>query len=471
MDKTVGVILAAGLGKRMRSDLLKVLHPVGGVPMVQLVLQTMRQAGVGRAIAVVGHQQEAVHQLLGEAVEYAVQAEQRGTGHALLQAAQMLTHAQELVVLYGDTPLLTPETLSLLLNTHRQTGASATVLTARLSNPRGYGRIVRDAAGRVTRIVEEADCSPAEAAIQEVNTGIYAFKPGPALAALNRVQPNNAQGEYYLVDAIPLMLEAGHRVEAVEAPDAEEVMGINTRAELAGAEASLRRRTLNRLLEAGVTILDPATTYVDARATIGRDTVLGPLTFIEGACEVGRGCRLGPGAHVVRSRLADGVTVLHSMVEDSSLEAGVTVGPYSHLRAGAHLEEGARVGNFAEIKNSHVGSGSKVPHHSYLGDARVGKGVNIGAGVVTVNYNGVEKNPTVIGDGAFVGCNANLVAPVRVADGGYVAAGSTINHDVPEGALAIARSRQENKPGWVKNRLASRSGTASTPSRNGAEQD
>ncbi len=455
---TVGVVLAAGHGKRMRSDLLKVLHPVGGVPMVALVLDALREAGVGRVIAVVGHQREAVRQLLGDRVEYAVQERQLGTGHALLQARPLIDDGADAVVLYGDTPLLTPETLARLIRVHREREAAATLLTVTVEDPRGYGRIVRDAAGRFERIVEEADAGPAEKAIREVNPGIYCFRAGPLFAALERVRPDNAQGEYYLVDVIPDLLAGGFRVETVLTEEPLEVQGVNTRRDLARAEAALRERVLNRLMDSGVTVVDPATTYVSPRARVGRDTVLAPFTVIEGETEVGRGCRLGPGAHITGCRLGDGVRVWHSVLEESQVADGVTIGPFSHLRAGSRLEPGVQVGNFAEVKNSHLGAGTKVHHHSYIGDAVIGSRVNIGAGVVTVNYDGVAKHPTHIGDGAFIGCNANLVAPVRVADGGYVAAGSTINQDVPPGALAIARARQENKQGWVEKRFNGKHG-------------
>lgn len=460
MERTVGVILAAGQGKRMKSGLAKVLHPVGGIAMIEHVLGALRGAGIGRVIVVVGPQGgDAVRDLLGDSVEYAVQEQPLGTGHALAQVRPLLGGDEDVVVLYGDTPLLTAQVLRDLVGRHRAAGTAATLLTVELGDPRGYGRIVRDGAGRLDRIVEEADATPEQQAVHEVNAGIYCFRAAAVCEALEHVRPANRQGEYYLVDVVPILRARGLPVEAVPAPDPALVIGINTRAEQTAAEAVLRRRAVERLWEAGVTVIDPETTYIDLRARIGRDTVIYPFTVIEGETEVGEGCRIGPGSYLSSSRLGDAVRVFYSVVEDSRLAADVSVGPYSHLRRGTTLESGVHVGNFAEIKNSLVGQGSKVPHHSYLGDARVGRGVNIGAGVVTVNYDGVEKKETVIGDNAFIGCNANLIAPVRVEDGGYVAAGSSVNKDVPSGALAIARARQEIKPDWAQRFLARRKGS------------
>lgn len=449
MNATVGVILAAGRGKRMKSDLPKVLHPVGGRAMIEYVIDALKDTGVQRVVVVVGRDSEDIRQLLGDRVEYAVQEDPLGTGDALRRVQGMVPSTNDMVVLYGDTPLLTSATLKGLLRRHKETDAAASVVAVHLEDPTGYGRIIRDPGGRFGRIVEEADAGPAEKAVCEVNTGIYCFRTGEVFRALEEVDPANSQGEYYLVDALPLMAGRRLRVEVVISDEVDALKGVNSRAEMAAAEAALKLRVLRRLWDAGVTVVDPAGVYIDSRVSVGQDTVIYPFTVIEGSTVIGRRCRIGPGAHVIESELADDVRLVHSMVESSRLGLGVSVGPYSHLRAGSVLGRGVRVGNFVEIKNSFVGDHSKVPHHSYLGDAGVGRGVNIGAGVITVNYDGREKHRTEIGDNAFIGCNANLVAPVRVGEGGYVAAGSTINRDVPEGALAIARSRQENKSGWT----------------------
>ncbi len=338
MANAVGVILAAGLGKRMRSGLLKVLHPVAGVPMVEHVLNALREAGIGRCIVVVGHQQEAVRRVLGERVEYAVQEQQLGTGHAALQARPLVSDGEDVVLLYGDTPLLTPEIIRHLVEVHRRSAAAATLLTVELADPRGYGRIVRDEAGRFVRIVEEADASPAEAAIREVNPGIYCFRAGPFFAALGQVRPANAQGEYYVVDVIPILRAEGYGVETVRSDDVDAVLGVNTRSDLAAAEAALRQRVVRRLWEEGVTVVDPASTWIDPRACVGRDTVIMPFSSLSGATVVGRDCRIGPGAHISSSRLGDAVHVTYSVIESSQVGDGCVVGPHAHVRPGSRVQ-------------------------------------------------------------------------------------------------------------------------------------
>lgn len=332
MGRTVGVILAAGQGKRMKSDLLKVLHPVGGLPMVEHVLAALTGAGVDRSVAVVAPRGDGVRRVLGNRVDYAVQERALGTGHALLQAKDLVEPDDDLVVLYGDTPLLTAAILGDLLRRHRGMRAAATLLTVELPDPRGYGRIVRDAAGRLLRIVEEADADGEVRAIREVNAGIYCFRAGEVFAALERVRPENTQGEYYLVDVFPLLLARGRPVEAVRVEDRDALRGINTRADLAAAEAALRRRVVQALWAEGVTIVDPASTYIDVRVRAGRDTVILPFTVLEGDSEIGEGCRIGPGAHVRDSRIGDGARVFHAVVEDCRVEAGAEIGPFVHLK-------------------------------------------------------------------------------------------------------------------------------------------
>lgn len=450
------VILAAGHGKRMKSDLLKVLHPIGGRPMVEHVLRAARGAGVERCLVVVGHQAERVRETLGDSVEYVLQAEQRGTGHAVLQAESAVRGGEawaddpgDLLVLYGDNPLLTPEIIRDLLDEHRRSGADATALTAVMEEPSGLGRILRDASGRYLRTVEEKDATPEQLQIKEVMSGIFCFRLPLLFQLLHQLTPDNQQGEYYLVDVLGQLVAQGRPVAISIARDPSAVIGPNTRQGLAQAEAVLRRRVLERWMDEGVTIVDPATTYIHDTVTIGRDTVIEPFTFLQGDTQIGSHCRIGPHARIVDSRVADGATVDSSVVEQSAVGPSARVGPFAHLRPRSVIGERAEIGNYAETKNAVVGAGTKVHHHCYLGDVTLGERVNIGAGTVIVNYDGVAKHHSQIDDGAFIGCNSNLISPVRVGAGSYVAAGSTVNRDVPAGALAIARERQVNKEGYA----------------------
>lgn len=426
--------------------------------MLQYVLDAARQLGVERPLVVVGHGAELVEQEIGSGVDYVRQEEQRGTGHAVLIARDRLSALSgDLLVLYGDTPLLKGATLERLTRHHREEKADATILTAVLPDPTGYGRIVRESeTGAVLRIVEERDASPVERTYREINTGIYCFSLPMLLAVLDRLQPINAQGEYYLTDAIALIREAGGRVSALATDDPEEVQGVNSREQLAQVEAVVRREKRRALMASGVTIVDPASTFVDAEVEIGRDTVLHPFVWLEGRTRIGEECTVGPQTRIRESELGDRVTVQFAVLDQASVAGDVTIGPFAYLRPGARIEQGAKVGDFVEIKNSRVGAGSKVPHHSYIGDADIGEGVNIGAGTITCNYDGERKHRTVVGNGSFVGANTNLVAPVRVGEGAYVASGSTITEDVPPGALGIARGRQRNIADWVARRRQER---------------
>lgn len=448
-----GLILAAGQGTRMKSTSLKVLHPVMGVPMLQLVVDAVVEAGIERPTVVIGYQGDRVREALGDGVEYVVQKEQRGTGHAVRSASATLASARDVLVLHGDTPLVTGGMLERLMRRHVESGAAATLLTAVVDDPTGLGRVVRDEDGELVDIVEEADASHAEAAIREINTAIACFRAQHLLEVLPLLSPENVQGEYYLPDVFPLLRQQGLTVQVVQAQDARSVMGVNTRGELAAATAAMRERILERIMDQGVTVMDPATTWVYPEARVGRDSVLHPFTTLEGRCRVGARCQVGPMSHLIDATLQDEVWVRYSVVQESTLENGVTVGPYTHLRPGNHISEGAKVGNFAEVKNSRVGRGSKLPHHSYVGDTDVGEGVNMGAGSITVNYDGRHKHRTVIGDGAFIGCNTNLIAPITVGSRALVAAGSTVDGDVPPDSLAVARKRQVNKQGWVLRRF------------------
>jgi len=446
------VVLAAGQGTRMKSAWPKVLHTVAGRPMIEYVLDAARGAGADRIVVVTGFGAPHLEALLAGRVETVRQEEQLGTGHALLQSEALLAdYTGDLLVLCGDTPLVTGGLLARLVATHRANRAAATVLTAEMADPTGYGRVIRDAGGDVVRIVEQKDARGAELAVREVNSGMYCFDARRLFGVLHALTADNAQGEYYLPDCIRLLAEAGARVAATAA-DGEEVAGINTRVQLARVEAVMRRRVVERLMEEGVTVCDPSSTFVDAGVQAGPDTVIYPFTFLEGRTRLGAGCRIGPGARLVDARLGDGVEVQYAVVMDSTLAGGVRVGPFAYIRPGCTIGEGVKVGDFVELKKSEIGAGSKVPHLSYIGDATLGENVNIGAGTITCNYDGRRKWPTRIGSRAFIGSNTNLVAPVRVGEDAVTGAGSTITRDVPDGALGVARSRQNNLPGWSAGR-------------------
>jgi bifunctional UDP-N-acetylglucosamine pyrophosphorylase/glucosamine-1-phosphate N-acetyltransferase len=437
MEPVHAVVLAAGQGTRMHSERPKVLHPVCGRPLIHHVLDRLQEAGVPEPVVVVGHGADQVRSAVGPRARCVDQPQPRGTGHAVAVAlAHLPRDGRPVLVLYGDTPLLTAQTLHRLLDLHRRTRAAATLLTADLSDPTGYGRVVRDVAGRVRRIVEEADCSPEERLIREINAGAYVFDGGLLADALKDLSPDNASGEYYLTDTIGWLLSRGHPVEALKT-SAEEVVGVNSRRDLAAAEVLMRRRLLERLMDLGVTITDPATTYVHAGVVVGPDTVIHPHSFLEGATVVGRRCVIGPGARLVDAVLADGVRVVASTVEGSEVGEGTSIGPYSRLRPGTRVGRGVEIGNFAELKNATVGDHTKIHHMCYLGDATVGARVNIGAGTVTCNYDGRRKHHTVIEDEAFIGSDTMLVAPVRVGRGAVTGAGSVVTKDIPPGAVAV----------------------------------
>ncbi len=457
MESSVtALILAAGLGTRMKSKKAKVLHHAGGHSLVEHVADVaLGVAGPDRVVVVVGHQEDEVRGALrGRRVRFARQSEQKGTGHAVLCCRDEAAREDGLVlILYGDCPLLTPATVLRLLEEHRSSRAGATVLTTELDDPAGYGRIVRDAGGEVAAIVEHKAAGPSELAIREVNTGIYCFESGLLWGHLDQIRADNAAGEFYLTDIVALLRKHGHRVNGVLHRDSQELLGINTRVELAAADRVLRERTARRLMLEGVTIEKPETVTIDAQARIGRDTVVGPFAQILGASEIGEDCRIGACSIVQDSRLGEGVTVApFTVVADCELEDGVQAGPFARLRMGSPQEAGARVGHFVEMKKTRLGAGSKSMHLAYLGDSIIGSKANIGAGTITCNYDGAKKHQTVIEDGAFVGSNSTLVAPVRIGAGSYVGAGSVITHEVPAEALALGRGRQENKPEWAKKR-------------------
>ena len=454
MNQVTAVILAAGEGKRMRSRQPKVLHPLCGRPLIDYPLRTARTLA-DRIVLVVGPNADAVVELAGPDVRSVVQRERLGSGHAV-QQAQADCGDGTILVLPGDMPLLSVETIGRLVDHPRKSRAAATVLTAVVAAPQGYGRVVRKG-GRVKRIVEDRDATAAEKKISEINTSVYCFAASRLWPALGKVRADNDQGEHYLTDVIGILARVGARVDAVVTPDPGEAAGVNDRKQLAAVATVQRRRTLDRLMESGVTILDPASTYIEDTVTIGPDTTIYPQVVIEGQSTIGGECVIGVGSHVSSSRIAERVTLLpYCVVRESAIEEAATLGPFCHLRPLSHVGPKAKVGNFVELKKSTIGRGSKVPHLSYVGDATVGEGVNVGAGTITCNYDGVHKHETKIGDRAFIGTNTSLVAPITVGEGAYVGAGSTITKDVPPGALAVGRAQQVVKDGWAARKAKKR---------------
>jgi len=452
MSDTHVVVLAAGKGTRMKSLEPKVVHRALGVPLIEHVLRAADPLRPQTTVVILGHRAERVQEILGKRLGllFALQEPQLGTAHALLQAEPHLRGCRGTVVLlYGDVPLLRPATLRTLVETHHARGALATVLTAHVDRPFGYGRIVRED-GRIVAIVEEKDATPEQRAITEINSGIYAFELEPLFGALREIAPANAQGEYYLPDLVRIYRSRGLTVETVVLDDAREILGVNSRKELAELTAILKSNRADELMAAGVTIEDPASAWIGPDVTIGTDTILHPNVYLEGRTRIGRGCEVHSGVRIVDSAIDDGVVINNfCVIVESHVSSGARVGPFAHIRPQSDVGEQAHVGNFVELKKTALGRGSKANHLSYLGDATIGANVNVGAGTITCNYDGEKKNPTVIEDGAFIGSDSQLIAPVRVGRGAYVAAGSSITEDVPPGALAVARGKQVNKDGWV----------------------
>ena len=450
------VILAAGKGTRMKSADPKVLHRAAGFSLIEHVLRTADTLAPETTVVVVGHQSERVKDALAKrlGLAFALQELQLGTGHALLQAETHLAGKSGTVVLLsGDVPLLRPATLRALVDTHTARRAAATVLTARVDRPQGYGRIVRGDGGRgpIAAIVEDKDTTPAEREIDEINSGIYAFELEPLFAALKSIGAANAQGEYYLPDLVKIYRERGLAVETVTLEDSREILGVNSRRELADVAAILRATKNDELMASGVTLIDPGSAWIGPDVTIGADTILHPNVYLEGRTRIGSGCEIHAGVRIVDSTIDDGVVINnYCVIAESHVASGARLGPFAHIRPQSDIGEGAHVGNFTELKKTRLGKGSKANHLSYLGDATIGDKVNIGAGTITCNYDGTHKHPTVIEDGAFIGSDSQLVAPVRVGQGAYVAAGSSIVEDVPGGALGIARGKQVNKAGLVE---------------------
>jgi bifunctional UDP-N-acetylglucosamine pyrophosphorylase/glucosamine-1-phosphate N-acetyltransferase len=457
MSNVYAIVLAAGQGTRMKSKKYKVLHEVCGKPMVEHVIDHLQQLQMEQPIVIVGHGADAVKDALGDRVKFVIQEEQLGTAHAVLQAASLMEgKTGTTVVIYGDTPLITMETIKKLIDKHVQTKAAATLLTATLEDATGYGRVIRLPDGSVSRVVEHKDANEEELKVSEINAGTYCFDNGLLFDALKKVDNSNKQGEYYLPDVLSILRGSGQRIEANCTEDVTETFGVNDRLALAEAQKIMQQRIVREHMKNGVTILSSDQTYIESDVVIGRDTTIYPGCVIRGKTVIGEDCTLGPQTEIRDSTLLNQVTVEHSVVYESLIEDGATIGPFAYLRPKSHIGPEVKIGDFVEIKNAKIGKGSKASHLAYVGDAEVGENVNIGCGVITVNYDGFQKHKTVIQDEAFVGSNVNLIAPVRIGKGAYVVAGSTITDDVPDDALAIARQRQTNKPdyaGKIKQRL------------------
>ena len=447
------LVLAAGRGTRMRSAVAKVLHPVLGRPLIAWPLAVARALPASRRGVVVGHQAEAVSKVLPVGFEVVLQRQTLGTGHAVRQARRLFAGEGDTVVLSGDTPLLTAATVRRLLAGHRRRRATVSFLTARLADPSGYGRVVRDARGEVRAIVEHDDADAAPRRIDEVNAGVYCFDNRFLGRALGRLRAANRQEEFYLTDIIAAAVGSSLAVVGVPCDDPEEMLGVNDRLQLARVHDVLRRRVLERLMRAGVTVVDPGSTWVEPGVRVGADSVLFPGATLQGGTVVGAGCHIGPHTRVRDSRIAPGSVITDCcVIEEAAIGLRCHVGPFAHLRPGTRLAAGVRVGNFVETKKARLGAGAKASHLSYLGDARIGRRVNVGAGTITCNYDGYSKFKTVIGDDVFIGSDTQLVAPVRVGRGALVAAGTTVTKDVPAGALVVSRTPQKTVAGWAARR-------------------
>ena len=459
MTDVAAIILAAGKGTRMKSNLVKVMHPLGERPLISWSVQAAKAAGAGRIAVVVGHQADRVQEYFADdkAITFALQAEQLGTGHAAASAREALAGFDGTIfILCGDVPLLRHETLLAMGAMHEKRGAAVTVLTTHLENPFGYGRVVKREGGRISRIVEEKDATPEEREIAEINSGIYCVAADFLFTALAGLKNDNAQGEYYLTDIIKTAADSGRLCLAFSTDDQYEVMGINDRLQLAEAAAIHRRRINEALMLSGVTLIDPATAYIEAGVTIGSDCVIAQNVQISGQTVIGSGCIIEPNVIIRDCVIGESVTVkAGSVLAESRIGDEAAIGPMAHLRPGSKLAAHVKIGNFVETKKITMGEGSKASHLTYLGDAEIGRDVNIGCGTITCNYDGVNKHRTIIGDNVFVGSDVQLVAPVTVGSGSLIAAGTTVTKDVPPDSLVLARTPQVNKEGWVKKKKES----------------
>ena len=444
------IILAAGEGKRMYSKVPKVLHKVCGLPMVEHVINCAREVSGAEPVVVIGHGAEQVRKEV-TGVKFVMQERQLGTGHAVMQAEEYINDG-DMLILYGDTPLLRPETLLEMHEMHRAEGCSATILTSDIDDPTGYGRIIRIGEKLIEAIVEDKDADSSTKLIKEINSGIYFFDGKELREALRHLKNDNTQGEYYLTDVIGIMREKGLKIGAFKIKNAEDILGVNNRYQLSEVNKIMQRRIVKKLMLEGVTIIDPDSTYIEASVTVEKDVTIYPGCILEGNTVIQEDSVIGPYTRIKDGKIDRGVKIQNSVVLESSIGEGTSIGPFAYLRPGNKIGKHAKVGDFVEMKNSTFGDNSKASHLTYVGDGDVGSNVNLGCGVVFVNYDGKNKYRTYVGDNSFVGCNVNLVAPVRVNENTYVAAGTTVTKDVPQDSLAIGRARQENKEGWVTKR-------------------
>lgn len=433
----------------MKSGTSKVLHEIFHKPLVYYPIEAARYAGAQEVCLVVGHKSEEVMKTFGDTVKYALQAERLGTGHAVMQAMDFIGDDGEILVLYGDTPLITAQTIEKMLAFHRKKKNAVTVLSALVDDPTGYGRIVRDESKHFVKIVEQKDATDEEKRITEINGGMYVFEAKHLKSALSKITNNNKQQEYYLTDTIEILLHEGYNVDAIAIMNPDDILGVNSREQLAQATAIMKQRINRKHMDNGVTLIDPHHTYIDPEVEIGQDTVIEPGCIIEGNTSIGENCIIGYNTKIRNCKVGNSVAIESSMLIDSQIDEGCHIGPFAYIRPNSHIGAKVKIGDFVEIKNATIGEGTKVSHLTYIGDADVGCDVNFGCGTVVVNYDGEKKHRTIIKDHAFIGCNTNLVSPVVIEENVYTAAGSTITQDVPKNSLAIARARQEIKPEWV----------------------
>lgn len=452
MSNLVAVVMAAGKGTRMKSKLPKVMHSLAGKTLLEHVLDILKHAGIKHPLVVVGHGREGIEARIQQRAEIVVQEEQLGTGHAIMQAIPFLKDAQTVLVLSGDQPLLKPETLLALVEMHQAQGASATVLTASMDQPFGYGRIIKDGENLV-KIIEEKDATSVEREIKEINTGTYCFKASALISALTKITTQNAQGEYYLTEVFEVFSNLKEKMLTYLTSDSHEALGINSRGQLAEAEAILRKNILEHWMAEGVTLIDPTSTFIDAEVELTQDVTILPFTRLIGKTRIEEDAVIGPQTSLENCVVGRGAEVVYTVAKDAVIGERCRIGPYTYLRPGTNLEAEVKIGDFVEIKNSWIGKGAKIPHLSYIGDAQIGKSANIGAGTITCNYDGVNKHTTKIGDYAFIGSNTNLVAPIEVGEHAVTGAGSTITKNVPAESLAVERSHQVIKEHWHREKM------------------